>query len=70
VKSPEEPPKKTVYVGVRLEPTRLALLRRICTIRGEDISDFVRRSIAAELVRLKYLGPESGQALGLPEQEG
>jgi len=63
------PTRKSVYVGVRLEPSRLALVRRICTIRGEDVSDFVRRSIAAELVRLNYLGPECSKALGLLDQE-
>jgi hypothetical protein len=42
-----------------------ALLERVCKARGEDVSDFVRRSVRKELARLSFLSPVEKKALGL-----
>lgn len=52
-------------VSVRMLEDDKALLERVCKARGEDISDFVRRSIRKELARLSFLSPVEKKALGL-----
>ena len=42
------------------------LLVKVCDNRRETITDFVRRSVMAELARLSYLTPEEKKALGVP----
>ena len=41
------------------------LLEKVCKARGEDVSDFVRRSIRKELASLSFLSPADEQALGM-----
>jgi hypothetical protein len=52
-------------VGVRFNPKDRALLVRVCRARGEDLSDFVRRSVRKELASLSFLPDEDKKALGL-----
>jgi len=43
----------------------IELLKKVCKARGEDVSDFVRRSVRKELARLCYLSDEDKKALGV-----
>ena len=52
-------------VSVRMLEDDKALLERVCKARGEDVSDFVRRSVRKELARLSFLSPAEKKALGL-----
>jgi hypothetical protein len=54
-------------VGVRLKIEEEELLRKICRERGEQLSDFIRRSIKKELVSLNYYPKETRKALGISE---
>jgi hypothetical protein len=45
----------------------IELLKKVCKARGEDLSDFVRRSVRKELARLNYLSEEEKKALGMME---
>jgi hypothetical protein len=42
-----------------------ALLERVCHARGEDLSDFIRRSVLKELANLSFLSAEEKKALGV-----
>ena len=46
------------------------LLKEVCRSRGEDVSDFVRRSVKKELATLGYLSVEEKRALGLSSLGG
>jgi len=39
------------------------LIKKVCKARGEQVSDFVRRSVRKELARLNYLSEEEKKAL-------
>ena len=52
-------------IGVRVSEDVRKLLEKVCQARGEDISDFVRRSVRKELARLSFLPDEDKKALGL-----
>ena len=52
-------------VSVRMFEDDKALLERVCKARGEDVSDFVRRSVRKELARLSFLSPTEKKAIGL-----
>jgi hypothetical protein len=41
------------------------LLRKVCDARRETITDFVRRSVMAELARLSFLPDNQKKALGV-----
>ena len=56
----------TNIVAVRMATEDRDLLRRVCKARGEDISDFVRRSVRKELASLSFLPAEDKKALGMP----
>lgn len=45
---------------------RVVLLRMVCSQRGEDVSDFVRRAVLRELAALSYLSEVEKKALGVP----
>ena len=55
----------TETVGVRLKLEDKELLQKICTARGEDLSDFIWRSIRKELASLHFLSKEERKALGV-----
>jgi hypothetical protein len=57
-------------VGARLAPRDLELVRKICIHRGEDVSDFVRRSIKRELARLCFLDEDEKKALEVSPRLG
>ena len=57
-------------IGVRIPQEDKTLLEKVCKARGEDVSDFVRRSIRKELASLSFLSAEEKKALGVkPEQQ-
>jgi hypothetical protein len=41
----------------------IELVKKVCKARGEQVSDFVRRSVRKELARLCYLSDEEKKAL-------
>jgi hypothetical protein len=51
-------------IGVRFPLEDKELLEKVCKARGEDVSDFVRRSVRKELASLSYLPAEDKKALG------
>ena len=54
-----------VLVGAKFREDDKKLLVKVCKDRREDISDFVRRSVMAELARLTYLPDSEKKALGV-----
>jgi len=54
-------------IGVRISKEDRALLDQICKARGEDLSDFVRRSIRKELASLSFLSHDQKKALGIKD---
>jgi len=52
-------------VSARLSKEDKALLKKVCKDRGEDVSDFMRRSIKKELASLSFLSAEEKKALGI-----
>ena len=50
-------------VFARMSAEDIELLKKVCKARGEDLSDFVRRSVRKELARLNYLSDEEKKAL-------
>jgi len=50
-------------VFARMSAEDIELLKKVCKARGEDLSDFVRRSVRKELARLNYLTEEEKKAL-------
>jgi hypothetical protein len=57
-------------IGVRISVKDRQLIQRVCRARGEDLSDFVRRSIKKELALLSYLPAEDMKALGIQTRKG
>jgi len=51
-------------IFARVDEKFLKLLKKVAKARGEDLSDFVRRSVKLELARLSYLSDEEKKALG------
>jgi len=51
-------------IGVRISKEDRELLDSVCKARGEDLSDFVRRSIKKELASLNFYNQEIMKALG------
>jgi len=56
---------KRSRIGLRIATKDVALLKRICNSRGEDVSDFVRRAIRIEMAKLSFLKPLEKKALGI-----
>jgi len=52
-------------IGVRIPAEDRELLDKVCKARGEDLSDFVRRSIRKELASLGFLSNDQKKALGI-----
>jgi len=52
-------------IFARMEKQDVELIKKVCEARGEDLSDFVRRSVKMELARLSYLSDEEKKALGM-----
>ena len=51
-------------VFARMPKKDVELIKRVSKARGEDLSDFVRRSIYKELAALNFLSEEQKKALG------
>lgn len=52
-------------LGVRVTLQDRQLLEMVCSARGEDLSDFVRRAIRKELASLSFLPDDQKKALGM-----
>jgi hypothetical protein len=55
-------------IGVRVSQEDKMLVEKISKLRGEDVSDFVRRSIRKELASLSFLSTEDKKALGIKQE--
>lgn len=53
-------------MGFKIQNEEADLLKKVSDARGENISNFVRRSILTELAKLGYCPAEQLKALGLP----
>lgn len=51
------------FIGAKFQDGDIELIRKIRKARGEDVSDFVRRSVKKELARLSFLSDEEKKAL-------
>ena len=51
------------FIGVKFTREDAQLIRKVAVARGENVSDFIRRSTRKELARLSYLSPEDKKAL-------
>ena len=56
-----------LVLGVRVTKRDRHLLDQVCKARGEDLSDFIRRSIRKELASLSFLPAADKKALGVKE---
>jgi len=56
-------------VFARMHQRDIDLLKKVCQLRGESISDFVRRATRIELARLSFLSEEEKKALGFKVNE-
>ncbi len=52
-------------VGVRVTVDLYTKIKTVSSSRGEDVSDFVRRSILKELASLSFATEDQKKALGL-----
>ncbi len=52
-------------IGVRISKEDRELLDLVCEARGEDLSDFVRRSLRKELASMSFYTEETKKALGI-----
>ena len=52
-------------VSVRMDCAFKQLIWKVCKLRKEDASDFIRRAVATELARLSYLSKDEKKALGI-----
>jgi len=51
-------------IFARMREADIQLLKKVCLARGENISNFVRRSVRMELARLSFLSDAEKKALG------
>lgn len=51
-------------IFARMREKDIELLKKVCQLRGENVSGFVRRAIKTELARLSFLTEEEKKALG------
>ena len=56
-------------IAVRVPQEDKTLLEKVSKARGEDVSDFVRRSIRKELASLSFLSAVDEQALGMKPEK-
>ena len=52
-------------LSIRMTKRDKELLEKICRVRGEDSSGYVRRAVRKEFAVLCYLSEEEKRALGL-----
>ncbi len=58
----------TEQISVRIDSKTIALVNKISKERGEQLADFVRRSIRTELANLGYLNEDTKKALGIDKK--
>jgi antitoxin component of RelBE/YafQ-DinJ toxin-antitoxin module len=56
---------ENVYIGTRIDLELKELVERVSKARGEDVSDFIRRSVRKELASLSFLPEDDKKALGM-----
>jgi len=56
-------------VSARFTTSDASLLKQVCTARGEDVSDFIRRSVRKELACLGFYDNEVRLALGVDQYD-
>jgi hypothetical protein len=56
---------KEHQVGIRFPKKDVKLIKKIVNLRGEDMSDFIRRAVYKELAKLGYLPKTRQKALGM-----
>jgi hypothetical protein len=54
---------KLKAVSARFFPEERELIKKVCKLRGEDLSSFLRRAVKRELIRLGFSTPEERKAL-------
>ena len=52
-------------IFARMPKEHVELIKQVSRARGEDLSDFVRRSILKELASLGFLSDDQKKALGI-----
>jgi len=52
-------------IFARMSKEDVELIKQVSKARGEDLSDFVRRSILKELASLSFLPEDQKKALGI-----
>ena len=55
----------SVTIGVRFQEKDKELLEEVCKARGEDVSDFIRRTVRKELASMSYYSAATKKALGI-----
>ena len=58
--------RRKIPLSVRFDEELYNLVKRVAKARGEDVSDFVRRSVKMHLAKLNYLSEEEKKALLAP----
>ena len=56
-------------IGVRFKDQDKDLIKKVYEARGEDVSDFIRRSVRKELVSLSFFSADTKKALGIKEAQ-
>jgi hypothetical protein len=59
---------KIEQISVKIDVETITLVKKVSKARGEQLSDFVRRSVRMELVNLGYLGEAEKKALGIEDK--
>lgn len=62
-----EKKNRDIIVAARFSRSDAALIAKVCELRGEQKSNFIRRAIRRELGRLSFLSTEGKKALELNE---
>lgn len=52
-------------VAARFTPSDALLLYKVCESRGEDVGDFIRRSVRSELAKLSFFSDLDKKSLGI-----
>jgi len=56
----------TKAILLRLDPNLHEIIKKVSSARGQDMSNFLREIIKAELARLSFLTDFEKKALGVP----
>jgi len=62
--------KRTKVVTVKFKEEIYSLMKKVAEVRGEDMSDFIRRAVRIHLAMLGYLDEEKKRLLLNPRELG